>query len=307
MYLKPLPHFAFLAALLLALGCGRPSPEVGRTVTDDLGRTVTLPDTLRRIVPLAPNLTELLFAAGGGDRIAAVTTADTYPPAIDSLPHFSALPMDFEALAALEPDLVLATDQVNNPEDAETLAALDIPVYFFSYRDLSGMLSSLRQLGSLLGTSFAAERRAAELEARLASVEQRTAEVENPPLTLLLIGDETLFAFGDESYVHDLIARAGGRSATADIGTEAPVLSDEFVLKAQPDIIIGTYGADYDVSRLLDLHPTWDVVPAVQQERIYTIDPDLILRPGPRLVDGVERLAQLLHPELFAPASGPAP
>ena len=113
-------------------------------------------------------------------------------------------------------------------------------------------------------------------------------------------GAGVLFAFGDESYVHDLIARAGGRSATANIGTEAPVLSDEFVLKAQPDVIIGTYGLDYDIRRLLTLHPTWDVVPAVQHNRVYTIDPDLILRPGPRLVDGTEALARLLHPALFA-------
>ena len=297
--------------LVLATACTAPAPEPEPPVIDALGRPVAVPDSITRLLTLAPNLTELVYAADAGHLLVAASTADDYPPAVDSLPRFSALPLDFEAITALDPDLVLATDHVNNPADTETFDALDIPVYFFSYDDLDGMLASLRRVGALLGTSEAAEEKAARLQARLDALEERTEPLKERPLTLLLIGDDTLFAFGDESYAHDLIALAGGRSATAETGTDAPVLSDEFVLKAQPDVIVGTFGADYDPARLLSLHPTWDVVPAIRNGRVYSIDPDLILRPGPRLVDGAEALARLLHPSLFAPdttaAEAPSP
>ena len=122
------------------------------------------------------------------------------------------------------------------------------------------------------------------------------------PFELFLIGDDTLYAFGDESYVHDLIALAGGRSATEAIGTNAPILSDEFVLTTKPDVIFGAFGEDYDPARLLALHPTWDIVPAVVNGRVYSLDPSLILRPGPRLVEGAQQMAIKLHPALFPPS-----
>ncbi|MDX1546645.1 MAG: helical backbone metal receptor [Rhodothermales bacterium] len=289
------------SALLLVLGllsaaCAAPEPMPPRTVTDALGRTVAVPDSLGRLVTLAPNLTELVFAAGAGDRLAGASTADDYPPAIDVLPRFSALPLDVEAVAALDPDLVLATDQVNNPGDAATFEALGLPVYFFSYRGLDGMLESLRMMGRLLGTEAHANRTADALAATLDSLRARSDTLAARPLTLLLIGDETLYAFGDESYAHEMVALAGGRSATEDLGAEAPILSDEFVLTAQPEVIVVAVGPDYDAARLLRLHPTWDVVPAVRAGRVHGIDPDLVLRPGPRLVDGVKALARLLEP-----------
>ena len=291
----------FLVLLLpVVAGCGDSDQAPSdTTVTDALGRTVALERPVERVVSLAPNLTEIVFAAGGGSKLVAVTTADDYPPAVDSLDRISALPVDFEAVAAQNPDLVLATDQVNPPGDTETFEALDVPVYFFSFGSLTDVFDAIRTTGTLLGTEAAAADTARALERKVARLERRTGALATSerPRVLVLIGDDTLYSFGEDSYVHRLVELAGGRSVTDTLSTAAPTLSEEFVLTARPDVIVGAWGADYDPSRLLELHPTWDVVPAVQNDRVYSLPPSLLLRPGPRLVTGARRLAAHLHPE----------
>ncbi|MFB6249927.1 MAG: ABC transporter substrate-binding protein, partial [Salinibacter sp.] len=121
------------------------------------------------------------------------------------------------------------------------------------------------------------------------------------------IGDDTLYSFGEGSYVHRLIEVAGGRSITDTLSATAPTLSEEFVLTARPEVIVGAWGADYDPSRLLKRHPTFDVVPAVRNGRVYSFPPSLLLRPGPRLVTGARRVAARLHPDRFAEPAPPSP
>jgi len=300
-----------LAVLLVSLvggvGCQSPDAPAGPdAVTDALGRSVSLDRPVERVVSLAPNLTELAYAAGGGSRLVAVTTADDYPPAVDTLDRVSALPLDFEAVTAQNPDLVLATDQVNPPGDTETFAALDIPVYFFSFASLQDVFDGLRTMGTLLGTPRAARDSARALEARMAALRARTDDLpaRERPRVLVLIGDETLYSFGEGSYVHTLVEAAGGRSITASIDNKAPTLSEEYVLTEQPDVIVGAWGPDYDPATLLKHHPTWDVVPALQNDRVYSLPSSLLLRPGPRLVEGAWRLATHLHPSrVSAPAA----
>lgn len=290
-----------LLGLLAGLGaCQRtPEPVVGALqFTDDLGRTVTLPQVPQRVVTLAPSLTEVVFAAGAGHKLVGVTTADDYPPAVDTLPRFSALPVNFEAIVALKPDLVLATDQVNNPRDAATFEALGLPVYFFSYAALDDVLEAILTTGKLLGTEPAARRTVDSLRARLAKLGQATDTLSYRPTVLVLISDETLYAFGQGSYVHDLVARAGGQSLTASLPNPAPVLSDELVLQLKPEVIVITAGADYNPASLLRNHPAWDLLPAVRNRRICGVEPAFILRPGPRLIAGLESLLQCLHPDL---------
>jgi iron complex transport system substrate-binding protein len=292
-------------ALLLALwlpGCHRAPADVpAKTFTDDLGRTLSLESPLRRVVSMAPSLTEVVFAAGAGDRLVGVTTVDNYPPAVDTLPRFDAFNLNFEAVAALNPDLVLATDQVNNPQHAETLAGLGIPTVFLSFRSLEDVMRGMRTVGRLLGTASQAEAAAVALEQSRLALQAHTDTVSTRPLVLFLIGDETLYSFGPESYIHALIALAGGRSATAALTTEAPILSEEFVLNARPDVIVGGWGTAYDPARLLALHPAWANVPALRDGRVYSLDPDLVLRPGPRLLEAARQMARLLHPELPPP------
>lgn len=277
-----------------------PPPQT-RTVTDDLGRTVTITQPVDRVLTLAPSLTELVFAAGAGDKVPAVSVVDNHPEAVHDLPRYAVLPVDFEAIAAYQPDLVLAIDQVNSPNDATTFADLGIPVYFFAYHDLAGMIASLRTLGDLAGTAEKANAAADSLEARIEQLRAQTADLD-PPKTLFLIGDETLYAYGKGGYTNDLVRLAGGESVTETIEAPMPVLSDEFVLTARPEVIIGAFGESYETQQLLRHHPTWHNLPAVRSGRVYSLDPDLLLRPGPRLVEGAWQMARLLHPDVFPPA-----
>lgn len=296
----------WIATAMVALSSGcQPSAHSTEltTVADDLGRSVTLQRPIERVVTLAPNLTEIVFAAGAGSTLVGVSTADDYPPAVDTLQRFSAIPLDFEAITALEPDLILATNQVNAPHDAETFTTMDLPVYFFSFTALDDVIDAIRTTGELLNTTDAAHATADSLDASIDALRRRTKDVTERPRVLFLIGDDTLYGFGQSSYVHTMIELAGGRSITDTLQTEAPTLSEEFVLTQKPDVIIGAFGADYNPDRLLELHPTWDIVPAIANDRVYSVNPNLVLRPGPRLVEGARRMARMLHPELFDTAA----
>jgi len=246
------------------------------------------------VLSLAPNLTEILFAVGEGGRLVGASQADTYPPGLDSLLQFSTYPLDAEAVVALRPDLVLATDQVNNPADAAALAEAGIPTYFFRFDEISDVPRVMRAVGALLGAEPAADSAATAFEDRLRRVAQQAGGRERPRV-LLLIGDETLFAFGAGSYTQRLIEAAGGESLTAGFAGEAVTLSEEFVLEAAPEVIVLALGPDYEAARLVARHPALASVPAVRAGRVFGMDPDLVVRPGPRLADGAEELARLLR------------
>ncbi len=296
--MPPISHLYLLLIALAAAGCAeRDAVPNTPTVTDDLGRTVAADLPARRVLTLAPNLTEILYAAGGGPALVGASQADDFPPAVGALPHYGTYPLDVEGVVALRPDLVLATNQVNNPDDARPLADAGIPTYFFSFDAVDDVPHAIRTVGALVGTEAQAEAVADSFETRIRRLAARTDGLDRPQ-TLLLIGNEALFAFGDGSYTQELIAVAGGESVTADFAGEAVTLSEEFVLEAAPEVIVGTFGADFDLAVWRDRHPAWAPVPAVREGRVYSIDPNLVLRPGPRLADGAEALARLLHPEL---------
>ncbi|MDE2732313.1 MAG: helical backbone metal receptor [Bacteroidota bacterium] len=282
---------------VLLNGCVR-EPVRTVTMTDDLGRAVQLEGVPDRLVSLAPSVTELIYAAGGQSKLVGVTTADDYPPDVHHLTRISALPVDFEAILALDPDLVLASEQVNGPNDAATLAAVHVPTYFVSVANLDDVFRAIRTLGTLLDTEAVAHGNVDSLQRMRDRLRLRTQEIEHRPSTLFLISDVTLYSFGHGSYMHELINIAGGRSITADLTTRAPVLTDEFVLAQQPDIIVGPFGADFKPEHLLLHHPTWDVLGAVESGRVYALEASYFLRPGPRLVEGAWQLARVLHPNL---------
>ncbi len=288
----------YLPALLLAAAfmasCG-PAATEEPTVTDDLERQVSFSPPATRIFPLAPNVTEQIVAAGGADQLVAVSTADTYPPWVDELPRIGTLPLDFEALVAEEPDLVVANAEINPERDAETLDALGIPTLFLTYTTVADVPRTIRLLGTWLGTEAEADATADTLTAQFDAFRAAADTVKHRPRVLFLIGDETLYAYGAGSYVHELIAMAGGESITATLPAAAPVLSEEFVLTQRPDVIVGSFGEGYTTADLLAKHPTWDIVPAVRDGRVYSIDGALISRPGPRLLRGVQALRAAIH------------
>ena len=296
----------FLLLFLLALAACRPAPPPGSappvsdalTLEDDLGRSVELRLPVTRVIPLAPNLTEIVYAAGAGDAVVAVGTSDDYPDDTASLPRLSMLPLDFEAIAAQTPGLVLATDQVNSAADADRLVALGIPTYFFHFNDVSDVPRAMRISGEVLGMADSAEVAALAFEDAVLRVKKRVEDAE-PVRALVLVGDDVLYAFGKDSYVSEMVRLAGGRPITDAFEGEAAVLQDEFVLEAEPEVIVVLAGPDYDPADLLAHHPTWRLLPAARTGRILGLDPDLISRPGPRLPLGLEAMARAFHPARF--------
>jgi len=290
-------RWSCLAVVAILLGCQPSGTDSSnpRVLKDGFGREVHLPTDIRRVATLAPGVTEIVAAAGGLNLIVGVSNADNYPPAVLDLPNYSTLPVNFEAVTALEPDVVFATTQVNNPRDVAVFATLDIPVFYLASRTLEDVLTSIETVGVILGTSQEASNVLGSLRDRIATLESHQDPEDIRPSVLFLISTQALHSFGPESYVHDLIDLAGGRSLTSDLTVETPILSDEFVLSARPDVVVGTFGEDFTIDTLLKNHPTWTLVPAVQRNRVYSIDADLILRAGPRIVDGAERLSSLIR------------
>lgn len=290
-----LKALAAVAAVVL-WGCGPrgPAPVV---VQDDVGRSVALPDSVARVVTLAPSLTEMVFAAGGGSRLVAVSTADDFPPEVDDLQRLAAVPVNFEAVVGMSPDLVLMNAEVNRAEDADRLANLGVPAFVVATQGFDEVSADVRLIGTLLGTSQSANLQADLLQSAVDSLRSLTSNATRPRV-LLLIGYNTLYAFGGNSYIHDVIHDAGGESITRDL-QENPELNEEYVVTQNPDVIIVAGDETFRMADLVDAHPAFRGLTAVQNSRVHAIDADLLLRPGPRLVSGAYRLATVLHPDLF--------
>jgi iron complex transport system substrate-binding protein len=287
-------YFSICLALFLLAGqgCSKPEPP-GRSLSDDTGRTIRIPDRIDRIVSIAPSATEILFAAGAGSLVVGVTDVDDYPPEIADRDRIQALPLNHESVVALRPDLVVASDQVNDPRDAVALAEMGIPTYFISIQSLPDVSRSVRAMGWLLDTQTSASAFADSLEQQLSALDARRGDNPDPPTVIFLIGDDTLFSFGPESYVHDMIQVAGGVSLTETMDTEAPILSEEFVLDAAPEVLLVAF--DSGAQGLLSKHPNWASLPAIADGRVFWIPPDLVLRPGPRLIAGTWAMSDALH------------
>lgn len=264
-------------------------------VTDGLGRDLSFASHPKRIVSIAPSATEVLVAAGGLDHLIGVTNVDDFPPDIDGLPVFSALPLDIESVAALDPDLVMASDQVNDPAHVELFTALGIPIFYQEAGSWKGIRTSLLDVGRILGTEDSARKMVDSLDTRIDALMQSTSDVE-PVSGILLVHDVTSYSFGKGSYALDLMEWAGITPLTREFDTPAPVLSDEWVLMKNPDVIIGTFGDEYKITDILKHHPSWSALDAFRSGRIYSIDGDIILRPGPRNVQAAEQMARLVFP-----------
>lgn len=273
--------------------------------TDALGRSVQIPVNPARIISLAPSVTETIFAAGASDLLVAVSAVDNFPPEVDSLPGITVYPsVDYEQIIAARPDIVFASTDVQGPDIADRLTDLDISVFYLDGSSLSGIFDNVRTVGDITKRSEKASMQADLLVSSVEQMKSLTTSDTRPPRVLVLVGDQELYSFGSGSYINEMVRAAGGISISEDVSMEAPVLSDEFVLNEQPDIILLALGAEYDSSSLLKNHPSWDILPAVENDQIYSLDPDLLLRPGPRVVDGILRLATIISPESFINSTG---
>ena len=268
------------------------------TVEDGVGDEVTLDAEPRRIVSLAPNHTETLYALGLGDRVVGVTEYCNYPPEAAEKTQVGAFDaIDLELVVGLEPDLVLATT-MHMVETVPALREHGIPVFVLDPQTVSHVLRAISAVGHLTGQDAAAETLVGQLQARIDAVQDAVAGAQRPAVFWDL-GPE-LFTAGPGSFVDDLIRLAGGENVAADADSPWPQLSVEAILLKDPDLIVladHNYG---QTATMVAERPGWsDIRAVVEGSIIEIVDDDIVSRPGPRVVDGLEFLARAFHPDLF--------
>lgn len=271
-----------------------------RLVRDQSGREVFLPDDPGRVVSLAPSITEIVFALGEGNRLKGVTQHCDFPPEAQSLPGIgSYVHPDPERIVALKPDLCIATRDGNPRDVVERLEALGIPVYVVNPRDLDTVVSTLVEVGQLLNAEGRARDLANEMRERIERVKLRVAGAERRPRVFFQIGVVPIVSVGTDTFIHELITTAGGENTAAG-PAPYPRFSREQVLMLSPEVIIITSMTRGQVfEEVRDEWRRWDSLPAVRNERIHIVESNLFDRPTPRLIEGLELLAGLIHPGLF--------
>lgn len=285
--------------LLLALLCLiQPVSGEAATVEDQTGRTVQVPDNPKRIISLMPSLTEMVFALGQGERIIAVTRYSNTPPAVRKLPKVgSYVHLDLERIVAFKPDLCLAYRDGNPKFVIDKLEALGIPVYAFDPRSLEGIMDSISRLGAIVHAEARAAAQVAAMEKRLDKIEARAAGFARKPRVFFQIDASPIVSAGSNTFIHKLITRAGGVNLAAG-DTPYPRYSWEDVLLMAPDVVIVTSMAGgYTEEQLKAGWLKWPQVPAVRNSRIYVVSADQFDRPTERLLDGLEKMMEILHPE----------
>lgn len=267
-------------------------------LTDDAGRNVTLPARVDRVITLAPNLTEIVFAVGAGDRIVGNTSYCDYPEQAKNITKVGdTLHPSLERIIALRPQVVLVSTASQLEVFTQQLQSQNIAVFVTDPHDLEGVFRSIEQLGRMLGQEQQATALVQKLRERTNTVEQRVKQ-EQPVRVFYQVSGEPLYTAGHDAFVTDLMRRAGAASVTAGVPGAWPKFSNESALAARPDAIIlptgGSMGAaNANVAEALRNSP------AARAGRVYKINDDHLARPGPRSVDGLEEMARALHPDVF--------
>ena len=261
----------------------------------------------KRIVSLVPNVTEMVYAVGAGNRLVGVSSYDTYPPQVRALPKVGALvDPDVERILSLKPDLVIV--YASQEDLAQQLARAGIDTFRYRHGGLAAVTATIRELGTTLGDPAAAEGTAARIERGIDDVRRRVAGRARPR-TLLVFGRERLslrgiYACGGTGFLHDMLTAAGGDNVFADVKTEAVQANTEQIIARRPDVILevravneGFPTGDREAERRV--WSTVGSVPAVRDGRITFLFDDRIVVPGPRIVEGTRALAKALHPDAF--------
>jgi iron complex transport system substrate-binding protein len=286
---------------LVATSCANrpvnPSTTQTREVTDEAGRRVRLPLKIDRIVSLAPNLTEIVYAVGAGEQLVGDTEYCDYPFQAKSVAKIGdTIHPSVERIIALRPQIVLVSTASQLEAFTKQLDQQQIAVYVTNPQSFDDVFRSIQALGDLLGHHDRTATLLNELRQRAAAVEVATKQTK-PLRVFYQVSDSPLYTIGRDSYMTDLIRRSGGVSVTADVPGAFPRFSDEAALASRPEAIILPTGGSMGTANSKVVAPLKDS-PAVLNNRVYKINEDLLQRPGPRLVDGLEEMARALHPEV---------
>ncbi len=280
-----------------------PAPEPIK-LTDGLGRSIELAAPAQRIVSIAPSNTEILFALGAGKQVVGREELSDYPAEAKNVTSIGSVfqKINTEAIVALKPDLILAAE-INSPEQVKALEDLKLTVYYLQNpKAFDDLYANLETVGKLTGRSAEAAKLNESLKARYDSVVKKLAAAKDAPTVFYEIDatDPTKpYTSGPGTFIDLVIGLAGGKNIGAELKGAFAQISSEELVKQNPNLIVlgdALYGV---TAEAVAQRPGWNALDAVKSKQIFAFDDNLISRPGPRLIDGLEQMAKLLHPELF--------
>lgn len=280
-----------IASALLAAVC---LPALaGVSVRDDGGHAIALKAPARRIVSLAPHVTELIFAAGGGDRIVGAGAYSDYPEAAKRIPRVAdGFELDIERTLALKPDVIVVWQNGTPARQLAQLKALGIPLFYSEPKKLDDIPSSVERFGALMGTQAVAAPAAADLRKRLAALRAKYQNAAPVPL-FYQVWDRPIYTLGGAHIVSDAIRACGGRNVFADVSATAPSVAAESVLQRNPEAVIS--GGDDSAGGGVAIWKPYPMLLATQRGNLFAVNGDLFSRPGPRLVDGTAVLCEKIQ------------
>jgi iron complex transport system substrate-binding protein len=267
---------------------------------DEVGREVLIPFPPRRMISLAPNITEILFTLGLDEEIIGVSIHCNFPEKAKAKVRVgSYISIDFERLISLKPDLIIATGAGNTREMVNRLERLGFPAYVIFPKNLDGILLSIGHIGQVVDRKKEASGIIHELQRRREKVIELTRNLPHPRV-FLQIGEAPIVTVGKGSFADDLIRLAGGDNVAGDEKKMYPRFGIEEILKRAPEVIVvSSMNPKADYGKVLQEWSRWKTIPAVRNNRIHLVDSDLLDRPSPRIIDGLEEMARILHPERF--------
>lgn len=267
---------------------------------DEVGREVILPSPPKKIVSLAPNVTEILFGLGLDQEIVGVSIHCNFPERAKSKVRVgSYITLDFEKIVSLKPDLIIATGAGNTRDMVERLERLGFPIYVIFPKNFEEVLQSIGHVGQVVDRKKEAAEIIQEMKRRRQKVTELTRGLPRPRV-FLQIGEAPIVTVGKDSFADDLIRLAGGDNVAGNEKTMYPRFGMEEILKLSPEVIlVSSMNPRGNYQKVLQEWSRWKTIPAVRNGRIHLIDSDLIDRPSPRIIEGLEEMARILHPEKF--------
>jgi iron complex transport system substrate-binding protein len=295
--------------MALALGAGymlgssqRPTSQgTGMTIIDDIGRKVVLQQTPQKFISLAPSVTEVLFAVGLGPKVVGVDDYSDYPVEAKSKAKVGAFNLNYEVIISLKPDLIVGAD-ITSKKQISDLESKGFVVMILAPKAIYGILQDIRLVGLVSGNVKEGMDLADSLDARIDAVTAKTSNqtLYRPRVYLEYDSYNGYWTFGPGSFGNDLISLAGGLNIARNATTAYPDLNNEYIIKSDPEVIVFTTASYINTTaEKIKQRPGWDVISAVKENRISPLDNDLIARSGPRLIDGLEQLAKILHPGML--------
>jgi len=294
-FIKPL----YLLFLVIFLGTSI-SYSATQKFKDEVGREVTFSFPPERIVSLAPNITEILFSLGLDEEIVGVSIHCNFPEkAKNKVRVGSYISLDFEKITSLRPDLIIATGAGNTRDMVDRLGKLGFQTYVIYPKDFDDILQSIAHIGQVVNREKEARMILEGMRKRSQKVIELTKGLPRPKV-FIQIGDAPVVTVGQGSFADDLIRLAGGENIAGKEKEVYPRFGMEEILKRSPEVIvISSMNPKGDYQKILQEWNRWKTLPAVKNGRIHLIDSDLLDRPSPRIIDGLEGLARVLHPERF--------